>query len=101
MIISRRGAAADHGESKIELSKPTISWNTKESCLVIQQHAVKDFSTKSKHSYTIRLNLAEINGILCELADGACAESSSFEKELEPSLKAILRLQAVVGGIRS
>lgn len=101
MKISRRGAAADHGESSIELGEPTFAWNKTDSCLSIRQSRVKDFSTKSRHSYTVRLTLPEINEVLRTLSDAAISDPGNFEKVLEPSLKAILRIQAVVSGIKT
>lgn len=101
MKISRRGAAADHGESNIELAEPTFAWNKTDSCLTIRQSRVKDFSTKSRHSYTVRLTLPEINEVLRTLSDAAIIDPGHFEKALEPSLKAILRIQAVASGIKT
>ena len=101
MKISRRGSAADHGESSIELDQPIFAWNKAGSCLTVRQSRVKDFSTRSRHSYTVHLTLVEINEVLRTLSDAAISEPASFEKALEPSLKAILRIQAIASGIKT
>lgn len=101
MKILRRGATADHGESSIELGVPKFAWNKVDSCLTIKQSRIKDFSTKSQHSYTINLSLPEINEILRTLSDAAIIDPGYFEKGLEPSLKDILRIQAVAVGIKT
>lgn len=99
MIISRRGARADHGESSIELDEPVFSWDKAGSCVTLKRRYVKDFSTSSRHSYTVKLSLVEINDMLQALADAAISDPCQFEKALEPSLKSLLRLQAVAAGI--
>lgn len=99
MKISRRGSSADYGESSIELARPAFAWDQLNNCLTIKQSGVKDFSTKSKHSYTVRLTMTEINEIIHELSDAAVSNPRHFEKALEPSLKSILRIQAVTTGI--
>lgn len=101
MKISRRGAAADHGESSIELGEPSFAWNEANSCITIKQSRIKDFSTKSRHSYTVELSIADINQVIRTLSDAAVGDPSQFEKVLEPSLKPILRIQAVASGIKT
>ena len=101
MKISRRGTSADHGESSIELKTPSFAWRKSDSSITIKQSNVKDFSTKSHHGYTISLSLPEVICLLQSLAEAAQAEPISFEKGLEPSLKALLRIQAVAAGIKT
>lgn len=99
MKISRRGASADFGESSIEFKSPTFAWNDSASCLTAKQSRVKDFSTGSRHNYTVSLSVAEINGLLQALSDAAVSDPSAFGKALEPSLRSLLRLQAVAAGV--
>ena len=99
MKISRRGASADFGESSVELNAPTFAWNSATSCITIKKSRVKDFSTDSRHNYTVQLSLAEVQSLLLAISDAAILDPPTFEKGLEPSLKPILRLQAVVAGI--
>ena len=101
MKISRRGTAADHGESSIELKTPSFAWRKSDSSITIKQSNVKDFSTKSHHGYTISLGLPELVSLIQSLAEAAHAEPAAFEKGLEPSLKALLRIQAVVTGLKT
>lgn len=101
MKISRRGATADHGESSIELREPAFAWSKTDSCITAKQSSVKDFSTKSRHRYIVRLSITEINEVLRTLSDAAVDDPECFEKLLEPSLKAILRIQAVASGIKT
>jgi hypothetical protein len=101
MKISRRGTAADHGESSIELKTPTFSWRKYDSSFTIKQSNVRDFSTKSHHGYTISLSLPELTSFLQAVSDAACADPTLFEKNLESSLKALTRIQAVVAGLKT
>ena len=101
MKITRRGSAADYGESSVELAEPTFAWKKSDSCLTIKQSRVKDFSTKSRHSYTVRMTVAELNTLILTMSDAAISDPGSFEKMLEPSLKALVRIQAVVAGVKS
>lgn len=101
MKIARRGAFADHGESSIELKAPSFVWRKLDSNMTIKHSGVKDFSTKSRHSYTISLSLPEMADLIQSLSDAALADPALFEEHLEPSLKAITRLQAVVAGLKT
>jgi hypothetical protein len=101
MKISRRGTAADHGESGIELKTPSFAWRKSDSHITIKQSNVKDFSTKSHHGYTISLGLPELVNLIQCVSDAAFADPAAFEKNLEPSLKALTRLQAVAAGLRT
>ena len=101
MKISRRGTSADHGQSEVKFVSPKISWLKSDSCIAIEQSNIKDFSTKAHHSYKVRITVAELNAILKSLAAAAIAEPSMFEKNFEPSLKAIMQLQSVVAGVRT
>lgn len=96
-MISRRGAAADHGQSHIEFSSPSFSWSKSESCVKISQARVSDFSTNAHHSYTVRITPGEVNEILRILAEAALKEPAAMEKHLAPSLKALVQLQHVAG----
>lgn len=69
MKISRRGASADFGESKIELNSPIFSWDSENSRITIKQFGVKDFSTNSRHNYTVSLSLMEIQSLLQAISD--------------------------------
>lgn len=101
MKITRRGSTADHGESSIELAEPTFAWSKSNSCLTIKQSRVKDFSTKSQHSYTVRMTVPELNTLIRTLSDAAINDPITFEEALEPSLKALVRIQAVVAGVKT
>lgn len=99
MKISRRGASADFGESSIEFKSPTFAWSSEGACLTVKQSRVKDFSTDSRHNYTVRLSLAEIQGLLLAISDAAISDPPTFEKGLAQSIKPLVRLQAVVAGV--
>ena len=99
MKISRRGASADFGESSIELNAPAFAWNTTDAPITIRQSGIKDFTTDSRHNYTLRLSLPEIQNLLQAISDAAISEPHIFEKGLEQSIKPLLRLQAVVAGV--
>ena len=101
MKISRRGTSADHGESSIELKTPSFAWRKSDSSITIKQSNVRDFSTKSHHSYTVSISLPELNNLSQLLSDAACADPGSFEKNLEHSLKALVRIQAVAAGVKT
>jgi hypothetical protein len=99
MKISRRGASADFGESRIQFSAPAFSWNLENSCITIKQSRVKDFSTGSRHNYTVCLSLMELQDLLQVISDAAISNPVFFEKNLESSLKHLLRVQAVIAGV--
>ncbi len=101
MKISRRGTAADHGESSIELKTPSFAWRKSDSSITIKQSSVKDFSTKSHHGYTISLSLPELVNLIQSVSEAAFADPALFEKNLEPSLKALTRIHAVVAGVKT
>jgi len=96
--ISRRGAAADFGENSVDLTAPAFSWNRKNSCINIKKSSVKDFSTNSRHNYTVCLSLSEVRDLLQTMSDAAILDPAPFAKGLESSLKHILRIQTVVVG---
>lgn len=99
MKISRIGTSANHGESSIELNSPKFSWNSVDSCITIKQSRVRDFSTTSRHNYTVRLSLTEIQGLLQALSEAAISDPNTFEQGLESSIKPLIRIQAVVAGL--
>jgi len=98
MKICRRGASADFGETSIELSAPAFSWNSAKSCITIKKFKVKDFSTDSRHNYSVCLSLIEVQSLLQAVSDAAMSDPTAFEIGLESSLKPLLRIQAVVAG---
>jgi hypothetical protein len=99
MKITRRGSSADHGESSIELNAPTITWSSASTCIWIKQNRVRDFSTDSRHNYTLRLSLYDIGSLIQAISDAAIANPELFEKELEKSIKPVVRLQSVLAGL--
>ncbi|MFN7836327.1 MAG: hypothetical protein ACK5NY_11170 [Burkholderiaceae bacterium] len=99
MKISRRGTSADFGESNIELNSPTFTWDSTDSCITVRQSSIRDFLTDSRHNYTLRLSLPEIQSLLQAVADAAISAPHKFEKELEQSIKPLLRIQAAVAGL--
>lgn len=99
MKITRRGASADFGESRIQFNTPTFSWNPENSCISIKQSGVKDFSTDSRHNYMVSLSLMELQGLLQALSDAAISAPMIFEENFEPSLKHLLRIQAAITGV--
>jgi hypothetical protein len=64
MKISRRGAAADHGESSITLKNPNFSWNTAQKTIEIDKGNIRDFNTDAHHNYTISLSPEEAQKII-------------------------------------
>ena len=99
MKISRRGASADFGESRIQFNTPTFSWNSANSCITIKQFGVNDFSTDSRHNYTVFLSLMEIQSLLQAVSEAAISAPMIFEESFESSLKALLRIQAAIAGV--
>lgn len=98
MKVSRHGTARFQSVSTIEFAKPIFSWDHENSCVTIKQSRVRDFSTDSRHNYTACLSLVEVQSLLLAISDAAIADPTTFEKGLEPSLKPLLRLQAVIAG---
>ncbi len=99
MKISRTGSAADHGTREIAFPAPVIKWSNPKAALVIRQGRVKDFATSAHHSYTVEVNLDEVNAMLGALAKAALAEPTAAERNLAPSLKSLVQLQLIVAGL--
>ncbi len=98
MKISRHGASAYHGEQSIEFNAPSFSWSAEYSCFTIKNSRVKDFSGTSRHDYTVRLSLTDMQHLLTTISDAAVSDPMTFEKGLEPSIKPLLRILAVAIG---
>lgn len=99
MKFSRRGASADFGESRIQFNTPSFFWSSANSCITIKQFGVKDFSTDSRHNYTVFLTLMEVQSLLEAVSDAAISDPIIFEESFESSLKALLRIQAAIAGV--
>jgi len=98
MIISRRGARADHGASSVDFPTPSFEWRKQDKSILIKQRDVKDFSTTARHGYTVQISPNDVNSILGALASAAKNDPVQFEKLLEPSLKALLQLAQIALG---
>lgn len=101
MKIFRRGSNANYGDSSIELESPNISWQKSDSCILIKQSHIKDFSTTAHHNYRISLSFQEINMLIKSLSEAALLNPKLFEKELESSLKALVQIQNVTAGLKT
>lgn len=100
MKISRRGSNADHGPSSIELNPSAFSWDKLNAALTIRSRYVSDFSTNSKHDYTVTIGIDEINQIVHALSEAAISEPNYFEKTMESSIKDMLRILIVLSGVK-
>lgn len=69
MKISRVGSSANHGRSQINLKDPKVSWNKTENSIDLRSTYVSDFSTESKHDYTVQIDLELIASIIRLLGD--------------------------------
>lgn len=102
MKISRHGASAFHGTSRIYLKKTSTTWNEKEKTIEIKSTGVKDFNTDSKHNYTISIPLEEIAKIFNTLGnDGVFKSAAELEGALEGELKALHRVFATASGLNA
>ena len=94
MEISRRGAGADHGVSRIKFT-PKAAWSDKHVLQVLGKN-VTDFSTNSRHNYTINIDLQELAQILAALAAPPTDEATVAVREaiapVMPSLVALLMI---------
>lgn len=99
MKISRRGFAADYGESSIEFSTPEFGWKSSDSCITIKQSCVNDFSTGARHDYTVYLSLPDVQGLLNAISEAAVSNPATFEVGLESCIKSLIRLKAVLAGV--
>jgi hypothetical protein len=98
MDISRRGSSADHGPSSINLKDPSVSWNEANKAVEIKKGSVKDFSTESRHNYTISLSLDEIAKIFHAVASAANKNPELLAEMQAQTLKSLLQIQAAIVG---
>lgn len=99
MFIRRKGHGADHGPSWVSLTKSHFSWDKDKNVINITESGVGDFSTSSKHDYTIEMNLSEVQQILKLLGDKPVNNSpEAIVEELSPCLREIIRLEKVCIG---
>jgi len=99
MKISRRGATADHGVSAVEFTKPKFRWNSKIKCISIRESGVGDFSTSSRHDYTVTVSLSELKSMLMVVGEDPVNESpKEISDALSPCMHALLRIVSVCIG---
>jgi hypothetical protein len=101
MKIYRRGSSADHGESSVDLSSPSVEWSSSQNCALITHRRAKDFTSDAHHSYRLSLSVEEFRQVLEVFALAAQQNPECFERELSGSLSALLKLQFVAAGIRT
>lgn len=94
MKISRVGSLANHGRSQINLKDPKVSWNKTENSIDLRSTYVSDFSTESKHDYTVQIDLELIASMIRLLGDKLPNEIPEIlSTKLSPVLREIIRLQ--------
>jgi len=94
MKISRVGSSANHGRSQINLKDPRISWNKTENAIELRSTYVGDFSTDSRHDYTVQIDLELIANMVRLLGDKLPNEiPEMLSTKLSPVLREIIRLQ--------
>ena len=99
MKISRVGSSANHGRSFISIKEPKISWNKSEDLIQIRASCISDFSTDSRHDYTLDIGLDEIASILKLLGDRLPNEVPEvLASNFSPVLREIIRLEKVCIG---
>jgi hypothetical protein len=85
--------------SAIDLESPKIEWSTKKLVISVSKDGVRDFSTKSAHDYCIDVSLVDFIGMLNAVSNAAMDDPEFFAKELESSLRSMIRLQQVAAGL--
>jgi len=99
MKIQRRGSAADHGPSSVELKKPMISWDSKNACIKFRENSIPDFLTTSQHDYEVSISLAELENILSIIGQKPVNDSPEIiSSALSPSLRPLLRIVSICIG---
>jgi hypothetical protein len=71
MLIVRRGTSRNHGQSSIELKKPTVAWDSPTEAVVVCSRNVRDFATLACHNYTITISRDELRLLLETLLHAA------------------------------
>ena len=94
MFIIRTGAAADHGERKIEISNLKFDWQIGGDALQIKSDApVRDFATNSHHRYKMQLDAKEIGRLVEALAVNANQiDSDTLRDVFRPRVADLLKL---------
>lgn len=98
MDIFRYGASAYHGRSSITLIDPMVSWSESLKTIEIKKARVKDFSTKSRHNYTITLSLEEMVKVFHAVASAANRNPELLADMHPQALKSLLQIQAAIVG---
>ena len=99
MIISRRGTTADHGVSGIEFKSPKFKWDEKRKCISVSERGVGDFSTSSRHDYTVNVSLDELKSMLMVVGEIPVNDSPKEVSEaLSPCMRSLLRIISVCIG---
>ena len=100
IIISRCGAFADHGTSRILFEPTEISWDSGQEAICLKARAVSDFSTNARHNYETFIPLAVLSDMIDEISiNGINSSKECVKRILEGNLKSLVRLIAVASGI--
>lgn len=99
MKISRQGAYVYRGDQEISLPEPRIRWCKTDHKVYLSALAVRDFSGKVAHNYTVSFEAEELQKMLRVLAAAAQAQPGSVREILEVELKSLVQLAAVAAGI--
>jgi hypothetical protein len=99
MIIRRRGAEKDHGESSVKIDDPHIVWDPAGNCIEFRESKVADFTGPSKHDYRISVTLEELREMLDVVSEHPATDSPSLVAgALAHSLRSLVRIASVCVG---
>ena len=101
MKIERHGFQRIQGFPRIEFNSPKFAWDGNNSSITIKDRNIKDFSTDSRHDYTVYLSLEEIQDLFQAVSQAAVNDPNTFQKALEKSEKQLIRLIAVIAGAKT
>lgn len=97
MKIRRVGSRRHDGYTSIELGSSSYEWDSSRKVISFEDYNVNDFTSKSKHDYTVEFELSEVAEILDTIASDVISTSREhLIKELSPATVKILRILAVL-----
>lgn len=93
MRICRRGTERNRGRAEISVEFRCVKWDSKTCSVVVYDYAVDDFSTNSRHNYTLYLSLDDV-GAIVGAAVGAitCGYDDGIKASLGKHLLALRQL---------
>lgn len=94
MKLIRKGYAADHGSTEVDLGKVKFTWDERSQSVKGASTSPVTFGTSANHAYTISLSLAEVGQILDQVSALAIANPVAVSSIFSNKVIQLLRILA-------